>query len=128
MDYSKYFNSSVVFKLPDTIDKNDEISVIVTTDDKAVIDVYQGSDKTMSLADFAVNSNYAKLAKQNLAKDKAEVLTALDKQNISYKTGEEYTTILSGFELVIKAADFENTCKSLGTGMNIIVGEEYNTC
>ena len=69
LDYSKYFNSSVVFKLPDTIDKNDEISVIVTTDDKAVIDVYQGSDKTMSLADFALNSNYAKLAKQNLAKE-----------------------------------------------------------
>ncbi len=128
LDYSKYFNNSVVFKLPDTIDKNDEISVIVTTEDKAVIDVYEGSDKTMSLADFALKSNYAKLAKQNLAKDKAEVLAALDKQNISYKTGEEYTTILSGFELVIKAADFENTCKSLGTGMNIIVGEEYNTC
>ncbi len=128
LDYSKYFDSSVVFKLPDTIDKDDEISVIVTTDDKAVIDVYEGSDKTMSLADFALKSNYAKAAKQNLAKDKAEVLAALDKQNISYKTGEEYTTILSGFELVIKAADFENTCKSLGTGMNIIVGEEYNTC
>ncbi len=128
LDYSKYFDSSVVFKLPDTIDKNDEISVIITTDDKAVIDVYEGSDKTMSLADFALKSNYAKVAKQNLAKDKIEVLAALDKQNISYKTGEEYTTILSGFELVIKAADFENICKSLGTGMNIIVGEEYNTC
>ena len=128
LDYSKYFNSSVVFELPDTINDNDEISVIVTTDDIAVMDAYEGSDKTMSLAQYASSSDYAKEAKQNLAKDKAQVLAALDKQNISYKTGEEYSTILSGFELVIKAGDFENTCKSLGKGMSIIVGEEYNTC
>ncbi len=128
LDYTDYFDSSVVFELPDTINENDEISVIVTTDDISVMDAYEDSDKTMSLADFALKSNYAKVAKQNLAKDKAEVLAALDEQNISYKTGEEYSTILSGFELVIKAADFENTCKSLGDGMNIIVGEEYNTC
>ena len=128
LDYSKYFDSSVVLELPDTINDNDEISVIVTTDDIAVMDAYEDSDKTMSLADFASSSDYAKVAKQNLVKNKAEVLAALDKQNISYKTGEEYSTILSGFELVIKAADFENTCKSLGDGMNIIVGEEYNTC
>ncbi len=128
LDYSKYFDSSVVFKLPDTIKADDEISVIITTDDAAVIDVYEGSDKTMSLSDFALKSNYAKAAKKNLAKDKAEVLAQLDKKNISYKTGEEYSTILNGFELVIKASDFENTCKSLGEGMNIIVGEEYNTC
>ncbi len=128
LDYTKYFDSSVVFELPDTINDNDEISVIITTDDVAVIDAYEDSDKTMSLESFALNSNYAKVAKQNVAEDKAAFLTALDKQNISYKTGEEYSTILSGFELVIKASDFENTCKSLGEGMNIIVGEEYNTC
>ncbi len=128
LDYSKYFDSSVVFKLPDTINADDEISVIITTDDNAVIDVYEGSDKTMSLSDFALKSNYAKAAKQKLAKNKAEVLAELDKKNISYKTGEEYSTILNGFELVIKASDFENTCKSLGKGMDIIVGEEYNTC
>ncbi|MBQ6884802.1 MAG: leucine-rich repeat protein [Clostridia bacterium] len=128
LDYSKYFDSSVVFKLPDTINADDEISVIITTDDNAVIDVYEGSDKTMSLSDFALKSNYAKAAKQKLAKSKAEVLAELDKKNISYKIGEEYSTILNGFELVIKASDFENTCKSLGKGMDIIVGEEYNTC
>ncbi len=128
LDYSKYYNSAVVFELPETIKDDDEISVIITTDDKAVIDVYEGSDKTMSLADFALKSNYAKAAKQSVADDKAQVLSKLDKQNISYKTGEEYSTILSGFELVIKAGDFENVCKSIDGGMNIIVGEEYNTC
>ena len=96
LDYSKYFDSSVVFKLPDTINADDEISVIITTDDNAVIDVYEGSDKTMSLSDFALKSNYAKAAKQKLAKSKAEVLAELDKKNISYKIGEEYSTILNG--------------------------------
>ncbi len=128
LDYSKYFNDSVVFKLPDAVNPDDEISVIITTDDKAVIDVYEGSDKTMSLEQFALNSDYAKVAKQNLADDKADILSVLDDKKISYKTGEEYSTILSGFELVIKASDFEGVCKSLGDGMSIIVGEEYNTC
>ncbi len=128
LDYSKYFDSSVVFKLPETIKDDDEISVIVTTDDIAVMDAYEKSDKTMSLSDFASTSKCAKVAKQELEKDKASVLSTLEKNNISYKTGEEYTTVLSGFELVIKARDFENTCKSLGKGMNIIVGEEYNVC
>ncbi len=128
LDYSNYFNSSVVFELPDAIQDNDEISVIITTDNIAVMDAYEASNKTMSLSDFALTSESAKAAQKELAKDKAKVLAALDKKNISYKTGEEYTNIVNGFELLIKASDFENTCKSLGKGMNIIVGEEYNTC
>ena len=128
LDYSKYFDSSVVFELPDTINDNDEISVIITTDNKAVIDVYQGSDTTMSLKEFASCSDYAKDAKEIVFNEKKKILSKLDEQNIKYKTGEEYSTVLSGFELVIKASDFENVCKSLDTGMNVIVGEEYNTC
>ena len=128
LDYSKYFDSSVVQKLPDTIKPTDQISVIITTDRVAVMDAYQGTDKTMSLAQYASNSDYAKTAKENLSKDKADFLAVLDEQKISYKTGEEYSTILSGFELIINASDFETTCNSLGKGMSIIVGEEYNTC
>ena len=128
LDYSKYFNSSVVFKLPDKVKDSDEISVIVTTDNVAVMDAYEQSNKTMSLADFALTSESAKLAKQELAVDKERFLKTLDENNISYKTGEEYTTVLNGFEILIKAADFEKTCKSLEKGMNVIVGEEYNTC
>ena len=128
LDYSKYFNESVVFELPDTIKDDAEISVIITTDDKAIIDIYEGSDKTMSLSDFATDDKYVSAAKKDLAKNKSKVLDALDKKNISYKTGEEYTTIVNGFELIIKAKDFENICESLGKGMDIIVGEEYNVC
>lgn len=128
LDYTDYIDSNVVFELPDTINDNDEISVIVTVDATTVMDAYEGTDKTMSLSDYAQNSNYANKVKDEVAAKKAQVLDSLDKQNISYKTGEEYSTILSGFELVIKAADFENTCKSLGNGMSVIVGEEYNTC
>ena len=128
LDYSKYFNSSVVFKLPDKVKDSDEISVIVTTDNIAVMDAYEQSNKTMSLADFALTSESAKLAKQELAVDKERFLKTLDENNISYKTGEEYTTVLNGFEILIKAADFEKTCKSLEKGRNVIVGEEYTTC
>ncbi len=128
LDYSKYFDDTKVYQLPETINDNDEISVIITTGDKAVIDVYEGTDKTMSLSDFASNGDYAKVAKQSLANGKESVLAILDEKNISYKTGEEYSTIINGFELLIKASDFEKICDSISDDMNIIVGEEYNTC
>ena len=127
-NYSEYLDSSVVFKLPDDVNANDEISVIITTDIVSVMDAYDGTDKTMSLSDYAKHSDYASKAKASVAEQKAKVLASLDDKNISYTEGEEYSTILGGFELVIKAADFENTCKSLGKGMDIIVGEVYNTC
>ena len=128
LDYSQYFDSSVVFKLPDTVKDSDEISVIITTDNVAVMDAYQTSNKTVSLADFASSSESAKVAKAELSKDKAQFLKTLDEKQISYKIGEEYTTVISGFEILIKAGDFEKTCKLLGKGMNVIVGEEYKTC
>ena len=87
LDYTKYFDSSVAFKLPDTVKDSDEISVIVTTDNVAVMDAYQTSNKTMSLSDFALTSETAKVAKIELAKDKSKFLKALDKwQKIWYTT------------------------------------------
>ena len=46
----------------------------------------------------------------------AWILAALDEQNISYTTGAEYTTLLAGFELVIRAGDFGAACKTLDMG------------
>ena len=128
LDYTQYLDSSVAFELPDNVKDSDEISVIVTLDTVSIMDAYEGTDKTMSLSEYAAESSYAASARQTIAEKKAQLLSALDSQNISYKTGEEYSTLLSGFELLIKAGDFEKTCGSLESGMDIIVGEEYEQC
>ncbi len=127
-DYEKYLDSSVVYQLPDTVNDADEISVIVTLDTVSIMDAYSGTDTTMSLKEYAYESEYAAEARESIAAQKAQLLKTLDSKNISYKTGEDYSTLLSGFELVITAGDFEAICGSLQSGMDIIVGEEYNTC
>ncbi len=128
VDYTDYLNSSVVYELPEGVGDDEEISVIVTTGTVALMDAYEGTDKTMSFADYALTSDDAAEIKAEIASDKTDVLARLDELNISYSTGENYDTILSGFEIVIKARDFEATCKALGKGMDVIVGEVYEAC
>ena len=127
-NYSEYLNDSVMFELPDGVGDNEEISVIVTLDEVSLMDAYKNTNKTMSFAEYATSSNDAKQLKSEIAREKSKLLKALDEKEVSYKTGEEYSTVLSGFEIVIKAGDFEATCQSLGDGMDLIVGEVYETC
>ena len=127
-NYSEYLNDSVVFELPEGVGKNEEISVIVTLDEVSLMDAYENTNKTMSFAEFATSSDDATQLKSEIARQKSQLLKTLDEKAIPYKTGEEYSTVLSGFEIVIKAGDFEATCKSLGNGMDVIVGEVYETC
>ncbi len=123
-DYTDYLNNSVMFRLPEGIGDDEEISVIVTVDTVNLMDAYEGTDKTMSFSEYAMGDD-ANAVKQSISRSKASVLENLDLMGVSYETGEDYSTVVSGFELVIKAGDFENTCKALGKGMDIIVGEEY---
>ncbi|MBR5286831.1 MAG: leucine-rich repeat protein, partial [Clostridia bacterium] len=124
-DYTDYLNSSVMYKLPDHIGDNDEISVIVTVDTANVMDIYEKGDKAQSLFSLATDEDLVSEIKSNVSDEKAKVLKELRSNNVSFKEGEEYCTVLSGFELLIKAKDFRTVCDSLGKGMDVIVGEVY---
>ncbi len=126
--YSQYLDNSVMFELPESIGPEQEISVIVTVDNITILDAYEKSDKTMSFTDYALNSESAADIKNNIDAKKQALLKTLEEKNISYAEGEEYSTVLSGFELIIKGKDFKNTCKSLENGMGVILGEEYERC
>ncbi len=127
-NYSEYLDDSVMFELPEGVGDDEEISVIVTLDEVSLMDAYEETNKTMSFAEYATSSDNATQLKNEIARQKAQLLKALDEKAVSYKTGEEYSTVLSGFEIVIKAGDFEATCQSLGDGMDVIIGEVYETC
>ncbi len=126
--YQDYIDSSVMFQLPDTIKSEDEISVIITLDNITIMDAYEGTDKTMSFTDYALKSDDAAKIEADIAAEKEEILDKLDELGINYKLGEDYSTVLSGFEILIKAADFKTTCMSLDNNTGVIVGEEYNVC
>lgn len=127
-NYQEYLDDSVMFELPEGVGDDEEISVIVTLDEVSLMDAYENTNKTMSFAEYAIASDDATQLKSEIARQKAKLLNALDEKAVSYKTGEEYSTVLSGFEIVIKAGDFEATCQSLSDGMDVIVGEVYETC
>ncbi len=121
-----YIDSSVMYQLPQSVKAEDDISVIITLDIINLMDAYEESDKTMSFKDFALHSEMSDKIASQVAAKKAEILSRLDEKEIAYKvTGIDYTTILTGFEIVIKAADFKATCQSLDAGCDVMVSEAY---
>lgn len=127
VDYTDYLDSQKVFRLPDGVGDDQEISVIVTLDTEDLMDAYDSSDAQSEFSEFVYESDEAQSVREEISDRKEQILSALDEQDIEYTLGEDYSTILSGFELRIKAGDFEATCMSLGDGADVIVGEEYET-
>ncbi len=119
-----YYDGTVIQKLPDTVGKDDLISVILKTDSPDLLDAYAKSDKSMSIGAFSL-TEAGKAVKDRLAEDKKDILSVLDEKGVEYKTGKEYSTVLSGFEIIIKGGEFETVVKSLGDNVTAIVGEEY---
>ena len=125
VNYQDFLDSSVMQKLPDTIKDDQEISVIIALNEQNLMDAYEATDKAMSFTQFALESEEAAQIISNRDSRKAQILAALDEAGVAYTAGEEYIAALTGFELVIQAKDFDVTCKNLGEGAGIIVGEEY---
>ena len=128
LDLQDYLDSSVMFELPENVKDDDEISVIITVDVVNLMDAYEAGDKTMSFKEYALYSDAAAEINQQIADEKAQVLAALDEKKIAYTTGDHYNTLISGFEISIKAGDFNDTRKTLSKGQGIIVSEVYEKC
>ncbi len=126
VDYTDYLNSNVMYPLSDSIRDDEEISVIITLDQNNLMDAYEGSDKAMSLAQYAL-SDEAKEIQASIAREQQQLLQVLDEKGIEYAVGKQYDTLLSGFELVIKAGQYQTVCQSLGQGQSIAAGEVYKT-
>ncbi len=118
-------DSNVMFKLPDGVSDDEEISVIITLDVINLMDAYEGTDKTMSFADFALTSDKAAQIRQDLEQKKAEILDILDQKAIAYTAGDIYDTLLTGFELVIKAGDVKQAGQLMPKSAELVIGEVY---
>ncbi len=125
VDYEKYLDSSVVYRLPEGIRDDEEISVIITLDQINLMDAYEGTDKVMSFTDYALTSGDAQALRASIEADRAQLLEKLDEKGIAYTTGETFDTLLTGYELVIKAGDFASVGKNLSKGSRMVAGEVY---
>ncbi len=127
VDYTDYLDNSVMFQLADHIADDQEISVIITVDVPDMLSAYEQGSSTQSFAQYVLNAQEAADIQTQIAAEKAQILRKLDEAGVNYTTGLDYATLLSGFEIVIQARDFDITCQSLGKGQGIIVCEEYET-
>ncbi len=119
-----YLDSSVMYKLPETVKETDDISVIIEVTEEPLLEQYKTISGSMSFTDYAF-SEEAYAVRDRIAAEKAALLADLDEAKLTYKTGADYSSVLSGFEITIKAADFEAVCKTIGDRGNPIVGEVY---
>ena len=128
VDYSDYLDNSVVLHLPEGVTDEDEISVIITVDTATIMEAYEGTDKSMSFKEYALESEDAAKITAEINAKKADILSRLEEKGVEYTVGEDYNTLLSGFSVSIKAGDFASTCSVLKKGEDVIVGEEYKSC
>ncbi len=119
-----YLDPSVMYKLPETVKDTDDISVIIEVKEEPLLEQYKDAAGTQSFTDYAF-SDEASAVRDRIAAEKAALLADLDRAKLTYKTGADYSSVLSGFEITIKAADFEAVCKTIGNRANPIVGEVY---
>ncbi len=121
----KFFNSSVIYKLPDSVKDSDELSIIVQMKESALIDAYLEADTSLSFTEYAMTAEAADI-KANIADAAEKLQKRLENTDIDYTIGESYDTVLAGFEVIITASDFATVCDALSDKANVIVGEVYN--
>ncbi|MBO4983919.1 MAG: leucine-rich repeat protein [Clostridia bacterium] len=120
----QFFNNKVVQKLPSTVKNTDTISVIVDLDLPAIMDAYDWTGSNLTMAEYA-STNEAKALMSEALKEKTNILKKLDEKGVKYTQGANYSTIFSGFEILIQACDFDVACDAIGTKATIMVGEVY---
>ncbi|MBR2444190.1 MAG: leucine-rich repeat protein [Clostridia bacterium] len=121
---NQYFDSSVVYELPSGVKDTDEISVIISLSNPALLDEYNETNKEMSFTEFAF-SERANQVRAEIASEKEQILATFKEQGIEVKTGADYSAILTGFEVIIKAGDFKTMSMSLDKDVTPIVCEVY---
>ena len=125
LDMTEYLDSNVAYQLPESVQDDEMISIIINLPIVDLLDAYEATDKTMSFSEFALESDEAKETVEKVAAQKDQILSKLDELAIGYTTGDDYSVLMTGFEIVIRAGDFNAICKTLDTDIDVMVCEVY---
>ena len=123
-NWENYLNGSVAYKLPSTVKETDEISLIIRVQQAPLLDTYRDADTDLSFTEYAASKD-ADAVRARIEEEKEGLLKDLDAISLSYERGADYSAVLSGFEIVIKAGDFETVCEIFGDRATTIVSEVY---
>ena len=119
-----YFDSNVVYRLPDELSGSEEISVIVKMDTTSLVDAYNQANTSKTASEFATTAVAQKITNQ-VSRDQNTLIRKLKKSDLNYTLGAKYDTVLSGFEVTIKASDFETLGELVGENATLIIGDEF---
>ena len=123
-DYSQFFSNAITTELPEGIEDDEEISLIIQTEHKTLLDAYDASGSKLSFAEYCLTDE-AKSVVEDLEKEYKELIAALDDEDLDYTVGERYDTLFAGFEITVEAGSFKDVCYALGNDVDVIVGEVY---
>ena len=102
VDYTDYLDSSVVLQLPEGVSNDDEISVIITVDTATIMEAYEGTDKSMSFKEYALDSKDAAEITAEINEKKVDILSRLDNLGVEYTVGKIIIHYLVVLRLVLK--------------------------
>lgn len=120
-----YYDGTKIVKLPSNVKDSDVISVIIQTEAICLYDAYKSSNSKLSFSEY-IATEEANYVKASIAEENEAIKSILSDKSIEYTVGKKYDTVLSGFEVLIKAGDFEKTAVALDGKATPIVGEVYN--
>ncbi|MDE7300615.1 MAG: S8 family serine peptidase, partial [Clostridia bacterium] len=121
---AKFYDENVVMKRDDTVKSNEEITIIVKSQKKSLLDEYNDSKSMLSFTEYAVSTRGQALAR-SIADHNSELMARLKNIGISYDIGNTYDVLLSGFEVTVKAGDLATLKNALGSDVTTFVSEEY---
>ena len=121
---SDFFDENVVSRLSDNIGSNQEISVILSLNTQSTFDAYLEAGSKGEFSDYLGTASAKNIAKKNNAASE-ELKKALDKAKISYKVGNSYEHLISGFEVLVRAKDYYKLANAVSGKATTIVGEVY---
>ncbi len=119
-----YLDGKMVYQLPAAVKDEDVISLIVMVDARSLLEGYTAQKTAMSFGEYAA-TNEAQAIAANILNENKKITSLLDKNGVAYTVGEQYNTVLSGFEINLKAKDFETVGKLLASSATVIVGDVY---
>ena len=120
-----FYDKSVMQKLPDTVKSTDDISIIVMMKSETLLDAYDSSKSNLSFTEYSLTGDAEKV-RENIKAEADSLKNEL--AGIDYQLGESYNVVMSGFEIIIKAADFNKVCSAMSGKAGVVVGEVYETC
>ncbi len=127
---AEFYDPEKVFRLPENVSANREISVIVTHNTETLLDGYRKASAAMGVDSVSeyLSTREGKRLSGRIGDKNAVLMQTIRNSGISYKFGESYNVILSGFEVIVKAKDLNALENALGKSADVIVGEEYAPC